>query len=226
MVLQTWADVTITAFQNIWQGFILFLPSILGALIVFFVGWAIAIGLQKLVVQILKAVKIDQILDKMGAGRALERAGLKLDVANWIGFLVKWFLIFGFLLAATDILGLREVSAFLTSVLLFIPNIVVAAVILVIGVWFAGFLQKLVMASVSASRIKTAAFVGAITRWAILIFTLLAALIQLGIAPGLLQTVITGLIAMLAIAGGLAFGLGGKDQAGRFLSRMKDEINE
>lgn len=226
MVLQTWAEVTIGAFQGIWEGFITALPNILGALIIFFIGWAIAIGLQKLVAQILKAIKIDQLLDKMGAGDALQKAGLKLDVANWIGFLVKWFLIFGFLLAATDILGLQDVSAFLRSVLLYIPNIVVAAVILVVAVWFAGFVQKLAVASISASNIKTASFVGVVVKWAVLIFALFAALTQLGIAPGLLQTLVTGLIAMLAIAGGLAFGLGGREQAAKFLGKIKDEMSE
>jgi len=226
MVITNWLDATRLAFLNITQGFLDTLLKITGALIVFLIGWAIAIGIQKLVVQIIRTIKVDMLLEKMGAGRAMERAGIKLDVANWIGFLVKWFLIFGFLLASSDILGLQDVSGFLRSVLLYIPNIVVAAVILVVAVWFAGLVQRIVMASVSASKIKTATFVGAIAKWAILIFGLFAALIQLGIAPGLLQTIITGLIAMLAIAGGLAFGLGGRDQAAKFLGKMRDEMFE
>jgi len=226
MVITNWLDATRLAFLNITQGFLDTLLKITGALIVFLIGWAIAIGIQKLVVQIIRTIKVDMLLEKMGAGRAMERAGIKLDVANWIGFLVKWFLIFGFLLASSDILGLRDVSGFLRSALLYIPNIVVAAVILVVAVWFAGLVQRIVMASVSASKIKTATFVGAIAKWAILIFGLFAALIQLGIAPGLLQTIITGLIAMLAIAGGLAFGLGGRDQAAKFLGKMRDEMFE
>ncbi len=226
MVLQTWADVTISAFQTLWEGFIGFLPNILGALIVFFIGWAIAVGLQKLIVQILRALKIDQILDKMGLGRLLAHGGLKLDVGNWVGVLVKWFLIFVFLLAATDILKLRDVSQFLRSVLLYIPNIVVAVVILVVGVWLAGFLQKLVMISISASRLKTATFIGILTKWSVLIFALFAALIQLGIAPGLLQTIVTGIIAMLALAGGLAFGLGGKEHASKVIDEIKQEMSD
>ena len=161
----------------------------------------------------------------MGAGKAFEKAGLKLDVANWIGLLVKWFLIFVFLLAATEILGLRYISEFLRSVVNYIPNIIVAAVILVIGAWLAGFLQKLVMASISASKIRSAAFVGTITKWSVLLFTLFTAVMQLGIAP-LIQTIVTGLIAMLAIAGGLAFGLGGRDQATKFLEKIKEEMSE
>lgn len=226
MVLQTWADITISAFQNIWMGFIAFLPSLLGALIVFFVGWAIAIGLQRLIVQILRALRLDNLLEKMGAGQALEKAGLKLDVANWIGLLVKWFLVFGFLLAATNILGLQDVSAFLRSVLLYIPNIIVAAVILIVAIWFASILQKLIIASVSATKIKTASTVSVIAKWSVLIFGFFAALIQLGIAPVLLQTIVTGLIAMLAIAGGLAFGLGGKEQAAKTIQNIKEEMRD
>lgn len=225
-MIENWLEATRLAFLNISEGLFSTLLNILGALLVFFIGWAIAIGLQKLVAQIIRAIKIDQLLEKMGAGRALERAGIKLDVGNWIGFLVKWFLIFGFLLAATDILGLNEVSGFLKSVLIYIPNIVVAAVILVVAVWFANLMQKLIIASISASRIRTAAFVATLAKWSILIFALLAALIQLGVAPMLIQTVVTGLIAMLAIAGGLAFGLGGKDYAARLIGKLRDEMFE
>lgn len=226
MVLENWFEATRLAFLNISEGLFSTLLNILGALLVFFIGWAIAIGLQKLVAQIIRTLKIDQLLEKMGAGQALEKAGIKLDVGNWIGFLVKWFLIFGFLLAATDILGLNEVSGFLKSVLIYIPNIVVAAVILVVGVWFANLMQKLIIASISASRIKTAAFVATLAKWSILVFALLAALVQLGVAPMLIQTVVTGLIAMLAIAGGLAFGLGGKDYAARLIGKLRDEMFE
>ncbi|MFH0852153.1 MAG: hypothetical protein V1845_00915 [bacterium] len=223
--MENLVEATRLAFTNLWEGFFATLLNILGALIVFFIGWAIAVGLQKLVVQILRAIKIDQLLEKVGAGEALQKAGLKLDVANWIGFLVKWFLIFGFLLAAVDILGLTGVSNFLGAVLAFIPNIIVAAVILVVGVWGAGVLQKLVLASIAASHIKSAAFVGTLVKWSVLVFTFIGAIDQLKIFP-LLNTLITGLIAMLAIAGGLAFGLGGKEQASRMLGKMRDEMFE
>ncbi len=90
----------------------------------------------------------------------------------------------------------------------------------------AGVLRKIVQASVAASNVRASAFLGALTYWALVIFGLFAALIQLGIAPVLLQTLITGLIAMLAIAGGLAFGLGGKEQASNFLNKLKKDISE
>ena len=226
MVLQTWTEVTINAFQTLWESFIVFLPSLLGALIVFFVGWAIAVGLQKLVTQILRALRIDPILEKVGTHRFFERAGIKMDFSGWIGTFVKWFLIIVFLLAATDILKLQEVSVFLRSVLAYIPNVVVAIIVFLVSIWFAGVLRKIIQASVAASNIKASAFLGALSYWALVIFGLFAALIQLGIAPVLLQTIITGVIAMLAIAGGLAFGLGGKEQANSFLNKLRKDISE
>ena len=224
MVLESWTQVTVSAFQSLWEGFIGFLPNILGALVVFLVGLAIAVGLQKLVVQILRVLRVDPFLEKMGAGKFFERAGIKMDFAGWLGALVKWFLVLVFLMAATDILRLTEVTAFLKEVLFYIPNVIVAVLILLVAFWLANVLKKIVQASISASNIKAAAFLGTVTSWSIMVFAIFGALIQLGIAPAVVQTLVMGIIAMLAIAGGLAFGLGGKDAAAEFLKNLRREM--
>ena len=226
MLLQSWTEVTVNSFQEIWSGFIGFLPSLLGALVVLLVGWAVAVGLQKLITQILRAARLDVGLEKLGAGQFFDKGGIKMDLAGWIGNLTKWFLVLVFLLAATDILNLVEISIFLRNILNYLPSVVVAVVILTVAFWLANVSRKIVQASVAASSIKAAAFTGTVAYWAILIFGLLAALIQLGIAFALLQTLITGIIAMLALAGGLAFGLGGKDAAANFLNRLRKEMSE
>ena len=226
MLLQSWTEVTVNSFQEIWGGFIGFLPSLLGALVVFFVGWAIAVGLEKLIAQLLRALRIDSGLEKLGMGQFFEKGGIKMDFAGWLSVFVKWFLMLVFLLAATDILNLTEVSIFLRSILAYIPSVVVSVVVLAVAFWLAGVLRKIVQASVSASNIKAAAFLGTLTYWSLVIFGIFAALIQLGIAYALLQTLVTGLIAMLALAGGLAFGLGGKDAAASFLSKLRKDITE
>lgn len=226
MLFQSWTEVTVNSFQSIWEGFIMFLPNLIGALIVFLIGWAIAVGLQKLITQILRVLRIDSTLGKMGLGEVFEKGDIKMDIAGWVGSFVKWFLVLVFLLAATDILGLQEVSIFLRSILDYVPNVIAAVLILAVAVWLASVLRKIVQASVSVSDIRASRFLGALTYWSILIFGIFAVLIQLGIAYALLQTLITGIIAMLALAGGLAFGLGGKDQAASFLSRLKKEISE
>lgn len=224
MITQTWADVTVQSFQVLWGGFINFLPKFLGAVIIFLIGWAIAVGLERLVEQIFKVLKIDALLEKMGVGRGLEKAGFKLHTGRWLGMIVKWFLIIVFLMAATDILGLAEVTNYLKSVLYYIPNIFVAAIIIIVAVWAANVLQKIIQVSVSATNIKAANLSATITKWAIMIFGLLAALMQLGIAPSLIQTVVTGIVAMLAIGGGVAFGLGGKDMASDILGKIRKSM--
>lgn len=226
MFLQSWTEVTVNSLQTIWGDLLTFLPNILGAIIVFLVGWAIAVGLQKLILQALRLFRIDPTLEKLGVGRFFERAGIKMDFAGWIAVFVKWFLVLAFLLAATDILKLNDVSLFLRNVLSYVPNVIVSVLILALAFWLAGVLQKIVQASVSASNIKAAAFLGTVTHWSILIFGIFAALIQLGIAFALLQTIVTGIIAMLAIAGGLAFGLGGKEEATELLRKFRKQISE
>src|SRR3989344_4716749 len=130
MLLQSWTEVTVNSFQEIWSGFIGFLPSLLGALVVLVVGWAVAVGLQKLITQILRAARLDVGLEKLGAGQFFDKGGIKMDLAGWIGNLTKWFLVLVFLLAATDILNLVEISIFLRNILNYLPSIVVAVVIL------------------------------------------------------------------------------------------------
>jgi len=226
MVIQTWTDVLTTSLQTLWVGFIDFLPSLLGAIVIFIIGWIIAVLLGKLATQIIRALRIDQILEKMGFKKSLEKANLKLDSGGFIGELVRWFFIIVFLMAATDILGLPEVTIFLRRVLLYIPQIIVAVLILLIAVLVANFLQRLVKASVDAAGLKSANFLGAVTKWAILIFALLAALLQLGIVPALIETLFTGFIAALALAIGLSCGLGGKEIASEFLGKLRKETRE
>ena len=202
-----------------------FLPLLIGALVVFVIGWIVAVSLGKVIEQIVKALKVDSVLEKLELHKVLDRAGIQLNSGAFIGGLVRWFLIVVFLLAALNILNLNEVSAFLRDVLGYIPQVVVAALILVIAALLAETAERTARASVEAARLK-GALVGVVTRWAIWIFAIIAALYQLGVATLLLQTLLTGLVAMLAIAGGLAFGLGGKDLAGDFLGRVRREISD
>lgn len=220
-------DIILSSLQTIWVNFAGFLPILLAALIVFIIGWLISITLGKLANRLMKVIKLDDALAKIGVNKALTKAKLKLDSGKFFEELVKWFFIIVFLMAAVDILGLSQVSEFLREkILYFIPNIVVAAIILVAAVIVADFLQKLVKASVDATGLKASGFISGITKWAILIVGFKTAIEQLGITATLINTILIGLVAMLALAGGLAFGLGGKDQAAKFLEKLKEDIKE
>ncbi|OGD25292.1 hypothetical protein A2819_00205 [Candidatus Azambacteria bacterium RIFCSPHIGHO2_01_FULL_40_24] len=225
MFVQTWADVIRFTLQNLWTGFVMFLPNFLGALVIFFVGLVIAAGLSKIVEKLVDALKLDRLLEQFGLGKILERADLRLDSGRFVGVLVQWFFVIVTLLAVSDILKLEAFSDFLKQVLLYVPNIIIAVLIMLAGVVMAAFLARLVRASVLAARLHSAHFLGALTKWSVLVFAFLAALSQLGIAGALVNTLIMGFVAMLALAGGLAFGLGGRDVAAAWLEKMKSEVS-
>lgn len=203
----------------------MFLPTFLGALIIFFVGLVIAAGLGKIIEKLIDALKLDRLLEQLGLNKILERADVRLHSGRFLGILVQWFFIIITLLAVSDILNLLAFSDFLKQVLLYVPNIVVAVLIMLAGVVVAAFLAKLVRASVLAAKLHAAHFLGVLTKWSVLVFAFLAALSQLGVASALVNTLIMGFVAMLAIAGGLAFGLGGKDVAAAWLEKVREEIS-
>jgi len=147
---------------------------------------------------------------------------MRLRASRFLGQIVNWFLVIAFLLAASDVLGLFALSAFLKDVLFYIPNIVAAVLIMLAAVVLGNVLRKIVQASVMSARLHAANFLGTLTWWAVVIFGLLAALVQLNVAVAVIQTLVTGLIAMLALAGGLAFGLGGKDYAAYLIGKLRD----
>jgi hypothetical protein len=223
--VQSWGDAVLTSLSSLWFQFAAFLPSLIAALVVFFVGWAIAIAAGRLVEKLLVVLRVNQGFEQLrGLKSAVERAGLSMNVSLLIGEIVKWFLIIVTLLAATDILGLDEISSFLTSVLLYIPNVVVAALILIIAVVLSNFVYRTVLASITAAGFGSANMVAAVSKWSIIVFALLAALTQLNVAVTLIQTIVTAFFAMIALAGGLAFGLGGKDLATKWLKKLEEDM--
>ena len=226
MIVQTWTDVIVASLQNLWDGFVAFVPSLIGAVLVFFIGWIIAVALGRLVTRVLNAIQVDKIFDQLGLMKAVHKAGLEWEFSTFVGWVVKWFLLIAFFLAAADILGLQEVAGFLKAVLAYIPNIFVAALILVIAALVSDFLEKLINASIKAAEFSAPKVVGVMIRWAVWIFAFLAVFNQLGIATNLINTFFMGFVAFLAIAGGLAFGLGGQGVAKEWLEKLSKEIGK
>lgn len=210
--------------ENLYNGFVDFLPNFLVAVIILVVGWIIAIWIAKLIKSLLLGTKVDEFADKLGMDQVSSRTGIKMSVAGTIAWLVKWFLLIALFLAAADIMGLDQISNFLRDVLDYLPNVIAGAAILLAGLLLGRFLSRLVRASVQAAGLASADLLAAVTQWAIAVFTILATLQQLGVAAAFVQTLYTGFIAMVAIAGGLAFGLGGRDHAARVLDKIERDI--
>lgn len=225
-MVQTWSEILAVSFQQLWEGVIGFVPKLVIALVIFIVGWVIAVALGRLVSQIIRAFKVDRALQAIGAEETLSKAGFRLDSGAFIGGLVRWFFIIVFLVASIDVLGLNQVNSFLRNVvLLYLPNVIVASLILVVAAFIADVMRRVVVGSAKAADVPSPNLLGGITKWAIWIFAILAALYQLGIAGVFAQTLFTGFVAMLAIAGGLAFGLGGKEAASQYLAKLRRDIN-
>lgn len=226
MLIQDWTQVVVASLQNLWTGFFMTLGNIIGALVVLIVGLIVASGLATLVEKVITLIKLDKGLMSLGLKEYFDRAGLNLNSGKFFGRVVYWFLVVVFLLAATDILGFYSLSTFLKEVLIYIPNVIVAVLIMLAAFVFANFLKRLVQASVKSTKFHGAHFLGSVTWWSVVVFGFLAMLTQLGVAVAIIQSLVTGFVAMFAIAGGIAFGLGGKDYAGTLIGRMKDRMEQ
>lgn len=225
MILQTWVDVLQRSFQDLLNGVVSFIPSLIIAIVIFIVGWIVGALLGRIIAQVVRAVKIDNALRSAGVEEVLNRAGFNLDSGMFLGGLVKWFVIIVFLVASFEVLGLTQVNQFLQEVvLLYLPQVIVAVLILLVAAVIAEVMQNIVVGAAKAAELTSARFLGAMTRWSIWVFAALAALGQLGVATPFVQTLFTGIVVALSLAFGLSFGLGGQDAAARYLEKVRGEI--
>lgn len=219
-------DIIRESLLTLWASVAAFVPKLVAAIVVFLIGWLIAVLLGRVAFHIIKVLQINRALEGLGFKAAMERGGLKLDAPKFFDELVKWFFIIVFLMAATNIVGLTQVTEFLGVVVFFLPNVIVAALVLLIGVLLARFLEHAVRTSVKAARLASANFLATLARWSVLIFSFLIALDQLKVAPEIIRIFVMGVVAMIAVAGGLAFGLGGRDLAGEWLEDLKKKVRD
>src|SRR3990167_2651766 len=207
MIVQNWVTVLQQSFNGMLAAVVAFIPNFVFAIIVFVIGWVLAAFVGSLVAQAIRAIKVDHALRASGA---------------FLGALVKWFIILVFLIAALQIMNLAAVTFFLQAVVVsFLPNVIIAVLILLVTAVIAELAQGVVAGSARAAGITAAGFAGTAARWSIWIFGILAALSQLQIAQGILQTLFTGVVVALSLAFGLAFGLGGQDAASGFISKVR-----
>jgi hypothetical protein len=210
------------ASEAVWYSFthglatiVAFLPAILGAIVVLLIGWVISGFLARLIEKGLKAIGLEHAVVRSGVGDFIARTGTTWTVSEIIAGLVKWIIRLIFIQAAAGLLGMPQLTAIMNSIILFIPNVIVAMAIIVIGALIARFLARLVQGSVTEMGVTNPIFFAQLTQYAVIGFSVVAAINQLGIARAVVNTLFIGLVASIALAAGLAFGLGGKDVAGQ-----------
>ncbi|MDP2703786.1 MAG: hypothetical protein Q8P01_01010 [bacterium] len=225
MIVSQSASLVQGSLTNLWGVVALYLPAIIMAVLVFVIGWVVGIVLFRVVEQIVRVLRIDDALKAAGLNDAAKGAGINLDIGRFLGTLVKWFVMVVFLVASLEILGLRQVTDYLqTVVLLYLPQVIVAVIILIVTAIVAEVARNLVSGSARATGAHSANLAGTVAKYAIWIFGILAALNQLNVASGFVTTLFQGLVVALALAFGLAFGLGGKEAAARTIERVRSEI--
>jgi hypothetical protein len=212
--VQDWGDAIFQSITNALNAFIEAIPQVLGALLIILIGWIIAGILARIVREVLERAGADRAFAQHGGGVYGSRSSdfVPSVVASEI---VKWIVRFIFLVAAANVLGMPQVSELLNEVLLWIPNLIVAAIILLVAPLLARFVRGAIEVGAGEMGFSNARLLGRIAEVAIVAFAVLIAINQLGIAADLINILFIGIVAALSLAFGLAFGLGGRETAAR-----------
>ncbi|GAC1406078.1 MAG: hypothetical protein NVSMB64_11440 [Candidatus Velthaea sp.] len=195
------------------------IPKRLGALILRAIGWAIAGFVGRLVTNLCRTIQVDTVADRVGVNGFLQKSGTRLRASNVLGEVVTWVIRLVFIEMAAEQLGMPQVSQIINQILGFIPNIIVAMIILGVGAFAGQLLAGVVRGAASEAGLGNPNLLAKLTSGAIMAFAVIAALNELNIAPVVVDTLYIGLVAALALALGLAFGLGGRETAARLTER-------
>ncbi len=202
------------AFSDALRSFFAFLPRLFGAVIVLVIGLFVGRAVGALVTRLLRMIGFDRIADRAEIDDFLRNAGVRMDPAQMVGELAKWFVFLIFFQVAASALGVPELTAILNQIVGFIPRLIVALVILLVGALAANFLGGLVRGSLGTAGVGNSNLLAALVRWGVVAFAVVAALSQLEIAPEIVNTLWMALIGGLGLGMALAFGLGARDAAG------------
>lgn len=197
-----------------------FLPNFITGIIIILIGIILASIVKRIVIEVLNALKVESYLKRYG----IPEAKKEFSWTNILAEIVRWFVIILFLIPAAEVWGLPQITELLNTFLLYLPNVFVAAIIGLVGLVFARLAADLVLASTRGLSAEASRTIASVARVAITIFVLLAVLNQLGVAQDLIRILFTGVVAMLAIAGGIAFGLGGKEAAKVLLDSLVKKV--
>jgi hypothetical protein len=199
------------AFNQILFGIINFLPSLLGAIVLFLLGLIIAGWLKTLTIKLVNLTKLGGLVKNAAIKEFLKNAQITGKIEIIIGEVVRWLTVAMFFIASVNILGLSSVSEFLNNIILGVPTLIASVIILVVGIVVSGFLEKMVKGSLGSKDPAFSRLVGKIVSYATMTLFILAAISQLGIARYFIETTFTGFIAALSIGIGISLGLGSKD---------------
>jgi hypothetical protein len=217
-----WGEAVLTSLAAALAIFLAAIPKIIGFLVILLIGWLIANLIARAVAALLRAVRFNDLAQRSGFSDFVTQMGVKTDPAGVLAEVVRWFVRLIVLVVAFDALGLPAVSQVLQQFLIWLPNLVVALVILVVGGLAANALSDLVRGSTARAGFTNPNLLASIARVAVWSFAIIVAFNQIGIAQTLVNTLFFGLVGALALALGLAFGLGGRETAAEIVRTWYD----
>ena len=212
-----WTQAVVTSAATALALFATAIPKIIGFALILAIGWFIASALARVVATVLRSIRFNELAQRAGLSDFVSRMGMHMDPASFVANIAKWFVRLIVLVVAFDALGLPAVSQVLESFLMWIPNLIVALAVLVIGGLAAKALSSLVRGATSESGLGNPDLLATITQVAVWAFAIVIAVNQVGVATTLVNTLFMGTVGALALAFGLAFGLGGRETAGRIV---------
>lgn len=224
-ILQKISLSVVTAVEDKVNSLIKLSPYILGALAVFLFGWVLAEIAARLTIILGRKIKLERLSERLGVKRFLERRKIKTTATQLVAEGIKAYFIFLFFIEATKIAQFNQVAEFLSTIYSYIPSIIIALFIMLVGIQIGDTLQLVISTSMAFAKAKTANVLGMAAKYTVIAFSVLAALSQLQIAEILIQVLFIGFVGMLMLGGGLAIGLGGKDVVREMLEELKVEVS-
>ena len=221
-----WKNLIVEPVQEMLTKIMAYLPVLLGALLILIVGWIVAKIIRSIVNGVLKVVRFDVLADKAGISEVLRKGDLKITARQVVSSLVYWLVIIMVLVMAANALGLPKASDMLSSLFAYVPKIIAALLVLVVAMFLANFVSGIVQTVAGNSKLPKPQLLAGISRWAIIIFALTISMAQLGIAPLLVMATFNIILGGIVLALALAFGLGGKDAAARYLEELKQKRSD
>lgn len=223
--ISDWGDAVFLSLSNALNTFLAAIPLVIGAMLIIVVGWIIAGILARIVREVLRRIGADRLFAEH-SGRVYGDRTRDIKPSIVAGELVKWLVRLVFLVAAANVLGLTQVSELLNDVLLWIPNLIVAAIILLVAPLLGRFVRGAIEVGAGEMGFTNAPLLGRIAEVAIVAFAVIIAINQIGVAANLVNTLFIGIVAAVALAFGLAFGLGGRDVAGQLTQRWYEQSQD
>jgi len=197
-----------------------FIPKLISALIILFIGYIIAKIIKRVLTEVLRKVKFNDVADKVGVNGFMSKAGLKSDASGLMGKMGYWMVMFTTLTLFFSNLGLPEVSGLLQQAVAFIPKILVGCILLIVGMYAADFLRDLVVATLKGGGFESPNLVGNITYGGIMFLVVSMVLNQIGIGGDIVNTLVTSVLGGVSIATAIAFGLGGREWAAKQIKNI------